>query len=123
MHLNKRNDRFWANLLPNLCKDEVPKTIKCELAKSRILNKQIKRASNVNLKHKITEFHEGDLVLLKTLPTSNAFLGETKGLCLIYEGPYKILNRIGKSTYFISDSHGHKPKGPYHTSSLKKFNS
>lgn len=122
MHLNKKDKRFWSHVLDLPFNTEEDWVVKLEQAKTRIQQKKEKRADKINRHNKITEFNVNELVLLKTAPISSAIAGETKSLCLIYEGPYKIHHKIGKSTYMLTNiSDTTILKGPYHIQHLKKY--
>lgn len=121
LHLNKRNDRFWNKIFSLHENTEDKWDIKLELAKTRLQEKKQKRANKINSKNKITNFNVNDLVLLKSAPVSNAVAGETKGLFLVYEGPYKIHKKIGNSTYMLSNLNNLNIKGPYHITHIKKY--
>ena len=69
-------------------------------------------------KKPITIFQTDDLVLLKTNPVSNAAEGVAKKFCLVYEGPFKVIQIPHPNSYKIKDLTTGRVKGTYNTANL-----
>ena len=65
---------------------------------------------------RMMEFNVGDKVLL-LLPT------ESKKLFARWQGPYKVVSRIGKVNYQVEMAGRRKPKRIFHVNMLRKFHS
>lgn len=62
----------------------------------------------------------GDLVLVKTNPTSNASEGIAQKFCLLYEGPYRITNQHVPNVYEVTDLKGIL-RGHFNTNNLRPY--
>lgn len=88
----------------------------------RIKEKRQKAADEQNNKTKLTTFGTGDKVLLKTCPISEAVNKIVAKFCDLYEGPYIVRERIGKSTYIlVFPENSKKVRGKFNVRLLKKY--
>ena len=69
----------------------------------QIKEKGKKRADQLNLANRITKFHLGDKVLLRTYPISTLNKRVIGKFCNMFEGPYKICKELGTATYQLED--------------------
>lgn len=93
-----------------------------ELAKAS-LNKAAKKMKKwADMKRRAVEFHEGDLVMVRTLPQHlKAFRKVHKGLLRRYEGPFPIERRVGKVSYRLKLPPKLKIHPVFHVSFLKAY--
>ncbi|XP_073131626.1 uncharacterized protein [Henckelia pumila] len=75
---------------------------------------RIMRAFNQKVKPR--DFQIGDLVLRKVNPA-----GEVKKLEAKWEGPYKVIRRIGGNAWYLEDSKGKVLQRPWNTMHLKSY--
>ncbi|KAF4522075.1 hypothetical protein B566_EDAN004058 [Ephemera danica] len=73
------------------------------LARERMARKAAKRQNLANSTGTPIVFENGDLVLMKSHRLSSTQNKEISKFFLVYQGPYKVLKRIGPSTYSISE--------------------
>ncbi|XP_073138059.1 uncharacterized protein [Henckelia pumila] len=69
-----------------------------------------------NQKVKPREFKEGEFVLKRVNPA-----GEVGKLDARWEGPYKLIRRVGANTWYLQDSQGRLLKRPWNALHLKKY--
>ncbi|XP_073120994.1 uncharacterized protein [Henckelia pumila] len=69
-----------------------------------------------NQKIKPWDFQIGDLVLKKVNPA-----GEVKKLEAKWEGPYKIIRRVGRNAWYLEDNRGKVLQRPWNTMHLKSY--
>lgn len=90
----------------------------------RIREKRKRNADQWNEKHKLSELDVGDQVLVHTYPMSDAAQHILAKFCALYEGPYVITRRIGKSTYELRDNKDPiKMRGIFNIRQLKPYHS
>lgn len=71
-------------------------------------------------KNKTFELEIGDLVLLKTNTLSKAEEGVIHKLCLLYDGPYKIIEKKNTNAYLLRHVYEEK-SGVYNVRNIKPF--
>lgn len=121
IQLGQKDTRFWEQHIVNPFISDMPLERKLFLTSQRIRNKQLRRAARYNARHRPTVYNVGDLVLARSHHLSNAIGGETAKLFEVYDGPYRISQKLGETTYFLSNINRHNQLGPYHISSLKLY--
>lgn len=76
----------------------------------------------INEQRKLTEFEEGDLVLIRMFYPSDSAQGVISKFFELYQGPYKVKRRIGDATYLLSDPKDEKKeRGKFNVRTLKKY--
>jgi hypothetical protein len=121
LQFGKRDERFWEKIIHNPFQTDIPLERKLCIASQRIREKRQKRAAKQNRGKTPSQFKINDLVLIRSHPLSKAIEGETAKLFEVYEGPFKICDIIGHSTYLVSDLNDQEKYGPYHVTALKKY--
>lgn len=88
----------------------------------RIKEKGQKRADRINRSNKLVSYDVGDMVLLKTNPSSDLSSKIIQKFCALYEGPYRIHRKVGNATYEIEDGNNtHVKRGIFNVRQLKPF--
>ncbi|KAJ4728107.1 Retrotransposon protein, putative, Ty3-gypsy subclass [Melia azedarach] len=83
-------------------------------------SKKMKKWADKDRRH--LEFQTGDLVMIKLPPQQfKAYRSVHKGLVRKYEGPYPILNKVGKVSYQVELPPKLKIHPVFHVSSLKPY--
>jgi hypothetical protein len=100
---------------------DVPIEQKLVLAKSRIDRMRSKRARKLNEGRRHHTLQVNDKVLLKSHPLSRAAYGETAKFFEVYDGPFIIKEKLGDSTFHLTNLDGEEIYGPYHISALKLY--
>lgn len=112
--------RFWNMYIGddpggrNLEPEEVEKIIKDNIEKYGNKTKSIKDKNK-----KFVTFKVGDQVLIRSLRIPEPNLVNAK-LLPLYQGPYEVLDKVGKYTFIIGDK-TNKIRGMFHTNLLKKY--
>lgn len=78
------------------------------------------QAHHYNLRRRDVEFHEGDLVLRRSHPLSNAAKRFSAALVAPFEGPVMIKTKISRVRYQLVDFHG-KNQGEWCIQDLKPY--
>ncbi|CAG7721859.1 unnamed protein product, partial [Allacma fusca] len=91
-----------------------------QTATKNIVRNQLKQQQHYNRSRRPGELKHNDLVLVRTHPISNAAKKFSKKLAPLFEGPYRILNKLSDITYEIGTVDG-RFMGRQHISNLKKF--
>lgn len=92
-----------------------------QLIKERIRKKGEERLRKENNGTKVTRFKVDDWVMVKALNISNAEESKAAKLMPRFEGPYKIVRKIGQTSYIIGETHGDKIRGMFHAELLKYY--
>ena len=69
----------------------------------------------------VRTFAQGDLVLLRALPRSSSELEECAKLFPLYEGPYRIGDRVATNVYELKSCESERVRGRFHLSHLKSY--
>ena len=97
-------------------------SIRCKLEKMKNIADENLKKAQLQQNHwydqnaRVREFKPDDLVLL-LLPTS------TSKLLAQWQGPFRVIKKIGRVNYQIEMPHYRKKKQIYHTNLLKKWES
>ena len=83
--------------------------------------KEKKANENINKNHKLIQFIPGDLVLVKALRVPNAKQNEIAKFFDLYEGPFKIEQKFGPTTYLLQDVDVDVERGKFHVNNLKRY--
>ncbi|KAJ8675339.1 hypothetical protein QAD02_011125 [Eretmocerus hayati] len=121
IHLNKTPTRFWKKWINPPERKDIPYEQKLVWVHERISKEGERRALALNEKNTITEFHEGQEVLVRACNVSSADKGISSKLLALYEGPYIIRKIIGRSTFRLFDNENNIDRGMFHGSSLRPY--
>ncbi|KAG8377434.1 hypothetical protein BUALT_Bualt08G0032500 [Buddleja alternifolia] len=93
-----------------------------DLAKSFLEKARRKMKKWADPKRRHLEFNTGDKVLIKLIPQQfKAFLGMHKGLVRKYEGPYPVVAKVGKVSYWLDLPSTLKIHPVFHVSMLRPY--
>lgn len=88
----------------------------------KIKNKRERKAEKANAAAKITTFKEGDMVLVRTYPISDALHKIMSKFCSLYEGPYRVKERRSIATYVLEHLDNRKGlRGIFNVRQLKPY--
>ncbi|CAB0009877.1 unnamed protein product [Nesidiocoris tenuis] len=102
-------ERFWSEDI----QDQVIQNVQNEKSK--------KQMDRVNRTRKYPSFTSGDLVLLETVRTSSAEAKTCAKLLPLWEGPFRIKNRVGQFTYELEIIGSRKSRGNFHVDLIVKY--
>lgn len=121
-HFGQKPKRKWEKFLDDSTKEE-GRTDPREIY-SRIRESRSKQAEKLNQKLKLSEFQNGEKVLVRTYYPSDAAKNIISKFCELYEGPYLIKNKLGKATYELTDCQNpDKSRGKFNIRQLKRYRS
>lgn len=116
LHFGVENSDVWARLTKE---DRLPEHEELmKYARGRMLYLAEKRKRR---KVFYPGFRIGQLVLLRSAPTSDFFSKETKKLFLLFQGPYMVNRVIGRNAYQLWCERELKVKGVYNACNLKPY--
>lgn len=121
LHTGKIPDRPWKNIIHSEKNKKISHEQLIMLASENMKKNRSKRTAKFNASHKFSEFKVDDLVLARALNVSNPAARITAKFLPLYEGPYRIKSKIGKTSYIIAYVHKDKERGMYHTSDLRPY--
>lgn len=85
---------------------------------TRAFKNRLKQQGQVS----VIKLEVGDLVLLRVRHLSNALDRVTKKFFHLYEGPYKIIRKVGDNAFVLADpSNNLDEKGTYNRWNLRKY--
>lgn len=123
LQTGKTDKQFWHKYIKNDNVEQPQKDYHLVLkeVRERIVKKFKGRKSRHDKKlRQITTFEIGDLVLVKANNISIRANKQIEKFFKIYEGPFSIRKRYGKTTYLIQDSTG-RIVGTHHINNLRKY--
>ena len=119
----QRPRRIWERWIPqaeyNTNRNDRTELIR--IIRERIRNEGERRKARLN-KDKIgLTFQPGDLVLVRACNVANTAAGKVAKFLALYEGPYRIKEKIARNTYILSDMNTERERGQFHAMSLKPY--
>ena len=99
----------------------IPYKQKIYLARETMHKKLRARADKANVNKKHFMFNVNDVVLVKAQNVPDSFNNQIAKFFYVYEGPYKIKEKIGLDTYLISDIESDRIRGKFHINNLKPY--
>lgn len=115
----RKPKRSWEKYLDSVVVNQEPVCL--DKIHLRIKEKRERQAERQNRSVAITEFQEGDMVLIKAQQASDATQKIIAKFCSLYEGPYYIRRKIGRSTYELTHPGQDRVRGVFNTRVLKKY--
>lgn len=92
-----------------------------ESVRENVEKAQIKQKKYYDLKRRVQNFNEGDLVWVRTHPLSRADDAFMAKISPKWKGPAKILKKLGPVNYKVTMLSDHTQVDTYHTQNLKFF--
>lgn len=71
--------------------------------------------------NRTTQFHIGDLVLLKSNPVSKLSEKINQKLCLLYDGPFEIIDNPHPNAYTLKNVKTNEIRGVFNTTNIKRY--
>ena len=122
LHFGISPSREVASLfgLPEIQKEEC-RQYQLELARKTLQTKAEKRKERFDKSHKLVTFKEGQLVMCRIFPRSDALAGITRKLLLTFEGPKRIIKELHPNAYLLAEVESDKIFGKRNAFHLKPF--
>lgn len=119
-HLGQRPKRIWKQYLrENTTNEEI---VSPEQLFLKIKEKTTRQAARINAKGTLSAFEPGDKVLIRAQNVSDATQGIVSKFCTLFEGPYIVKAKIGKSTYEIADCQDpERIRGKFNIKLMKRY--
>lgn len=123
LHLGEKPTRVWAKYftVPTDERKSLSSEEKLMMARERIRKKGLKRAEAFNRAHNLYEFQEGDLVVVKANRVSKKPEKKIAKFLNVYEGPYRLAKKIGKSTFLLKHVDSEIKRGIFNSLDFQKY--
>lgn len=107
LHYNLKPCRFRETYInkPLNFNIAAPLHIKKAAAITKLRNTRNKRVERFNCAHKLVRFQQGELVLLKSYTRSKKIDNTAQKLYRIFNGPYRLQQKVAENTYIVVDIH------------------
>jgi hypothetical protein len=117
----KKPDREWTKYINKEIVTDQP-IVTSQQIHLRIKQKRERQAEKLNRSRNLVEFKLGDLVMIKACRMSDAYNKIIAKFCDIYEGPYKICERVSPATYKVAYTESDKGvRGIFNVRQIKKY--
>lgn len=122
LHFNQKPTRFWSKFLKiELENESNSHEQRISLARENIIMKRSRANQKINKNRRLVEFQIGDLVLVKALRTSNSKENKIAKFFNVFEGPYRIKQKFGPTTYLLQNTDDDSERGKFHVNNLKLY--
>lgn len=119
-HFGNKPTRAWEKYLDECVLNKA--VVDSNKIYLRIKEKSERQARRINKISKLSEFSIGDKVLIRANYVSDATQNIISKFCALYEGPYEVMRKIGKTTYELNECQDKtKIRGIFNIRQLKKY--